>query len=157
VLEGREAMRILDPDGTVLVDQPDAGGGGRPEVQRGELRGLLIDSLPEGTVRWGHKVAGVRALGGGRHEVTFADGSTVTTSLLVGADGAWSRVRPLLSGAKPEYVGTSRIEAYLFDADERHPATARAVGGGTMSALAPGRGLLTHREAGGVLHTYVAF
>src|SRR3954453_2462133 len=53
VLEGRQAMRLLDRDGTVLFDQPDDGTGGRPEVQRGELRQLLLDALPAGTVRWG--------------------------------------------------------------------------------------------------------
>ena len=79
----------------------------------------------------------------------------MTTELLVGADGAWSKVRPLLSDATPEYVGTTFIETYLYDADERHPATAEAVGGGAMYALAPGKGIVAHREAGGVLHTYV--
>ncbi len=102
ILEGREATRVLAPDGSVLLDEPDDGTGGRPEVQRGELRQVLLAALPGDTVRWGHKAAGVRATGGGRHEVTFADGSTVETSLLVGADGAWSRVRPLLSAATPE-------------------------------------------------------
>jgi 2-polyprenyl-6-methoxyphenol hydroxylase-like FAD-dependent oxidoreductase len=34
VLAGREAMRILDPNGNVLLDQPDDGTGGRPEAQR---------------------------------------------------------------------------------------------------------------------------
>src|SRR6202044_1769928 len=79
-----------------------------------------------------------------------------TTSLLVGADGAWSRVRPLVSAARPEYVGTSFIETYLYDADTRHPASARAAGGGALFALAPGQGIQAHREPGGVLHTYVA-
>ncbi|MFE4968178.1 FAD-dependent oxidoreductase [Streptomyces sp. NPDC056660] len=156
VLEGREATRALAPDGAVLLDEPDDGTGGRPEVLRGELRRVLLDSLPAGTVRWGHKVGGVRALGDGRHEVTFADGATVTTNLLVGADGAWSRVRPLLSDAVPEYVGTSFVETYLFDAETRHPATAKAVGGGAMFALAPGKGIQAHRESGGTLHTYAA-
>jgi 2-polyprenyl-6-methoxyphenol hydroxylase-like FAD-dependent oxidoreductase len=87
--------------------------------------------------------------------LTFANGSTATTELLVGADGAWSRVRPLLSGAKPEYVGTSFIETYLFDSDTHHKASAEAVGGGAMFALAPGKGILAHREPNGVLHTYV--
>ena len=80
----------------------------------------------------------------------------MTTSLVVGADGAWSRIRPLLSDAKPEYVGTSFIETYLFDADARHPASAKAVGGGALFALAPGKGISAHRETNGVLHTYVA-
>ena len=87
--------------------------------------------------------------------MTFADGSTVTTDLLVGADGAWSRVRPLLSEAKPVYVGTSFIETYLFDSDTRHKASAQAVGGGALFALAPGKGILAHREPNGALHTYV--
>ncbi|WP_406365082.1 FAD-dependent oxidoreductase [Streptomyces sp. NBC_01546] len=156
VLEGRQAMRVLDRDGTVLLDKADDGTGGRPEVQRGELRQILLDSLPAGTVRWGHKVSSTRALGGGRHEVTFDDGGTVVTNLLVGADGAWSRVRPLLSTATPEYTGTSFVETYLFDADTRHPAAAKAVGGGMLMVPAPGREIFAHRESGDTLHTYVA-
>jgi 2-polyprenyl-6-methoxyphenol hydroxylase-like FAD-dependent oxidoreductase len=154
--EGGEASRVLDPHGNVLLDEPDDGTGGRPEVLRGDLRQLLLDSLPAGTVRWGHKLTDVRPAGDGRHELTFADGSTATTRLLVGADGAWSRVRLLLSDAKPEYVGTSFIETYLFDADQRHPASAKAVGAGALMAPVPGKGIQAHREAGGVLHTYVA-
>ncbi|MEU5580611.1 NAD(P)/FAD-dependent oxidoreductase [Streptomyces huasconensis] len=155
ILDGRQAMRILDPDGTVLLDKPDDGTGGRPEVQRGELRQMLLASLPAGTVRWGQKVTGARTLGGGRHEVTFAGGRTVVTGLLVGADGAWSRVRPLLSSATPEYSGKSVVETYLFEADTRHPATAEAVGGGSMMALTPGREIFAHRERGDTLHAYV--
>jgi 2-polyprenyl-6-methoxyphenol hydroxylase-like FAD-dependent oxidoreductase len=153
---GGQASRVLDKDGNVLLDEPDDGTGGRPEVHRGELRRILLNSLPTDTIRWGHKVTAVSPLGGGRHVLTFADGSTVTTDLLVGADGAWSRVRPLLSEAKPAYVGTSFIETYLFDGETRHKASAAAVGGGALFALAPGKGILAHREADGALHTYVA-
>ena len=100
-------------------------------------------------------MTGVRPRGDGRHELTFADGTVVTSGLLVGADGAWSKIRPLLSDAAPEYVGTTFIETYLYDADRRHPAAAAAVGVGGMFALTPGTGIAAHREAGGVLHTYV--
>ncbi|MFE3190334.1 FAD-dependent oxidoreductase [Nocardia sp. NPDC059240] len=152
---GGAAARILDPQGTVLLDEPDDGTDTRPEVLRGDLRRILLDSLPAGTVRWGHKVADVRSLADGRHELTFTDGSTVTTGLLVGADGAWSKIRPLLSDARPEYVGATFVETYLRDADARHPATAALVGAGAMYALTPGQGITTHREAGATLHTYV--
>src|ERR1700678_7763 len=153
--EGGEALRALDPQGAVLLEQPDEGTAGRPEGLRGELRRILLASLPDGVVQWGRKVAGVRPLGDGRHELTFADGSTVTAGLLVGADGAWSKIRPLLSAATPEYVGTTFIETYLYDADERHAATAAAAGAGAMYALTPGKGIVAHREAGNILHTYV--
>ncbi|WP_250302327.1 FAD-dependent monooxygenase [Streptomyces sp. NBC_01267] len=158
VLEGRQAIRILGRDGTVLFDKADDGTGGSPEVQRGELRQILLDSLPAGTVRWGHAATGVRALTQGRHEVTFAGGTAVVTSLLVGADGAWSRVRPLLSDTTPAYVGRSFVESTLHDADTRHPATAKAVGDGTLVALdldGNGKWFVAHRERGGTLHTYI--
>jgi 2-polyprenyl-6-methoxyphenol hydroxylase-like FAD-dependent oxidoreductase len=152
---GGQATRVLDKDGHVLFEDPDDGTGGRPEVPRGALRRILLDSLPVGTVRWGHKVTEVSARGGGRHVLTFANGAAVTADLLVGADGAWSRVRPLLSEAKPAYVGTSFIETYLFDSDTRHKASAAAVGDGALFALTPGKGIAAHREPNGVLHTYV--
>ncbi len=154
--EGGEATRVLDQHGTVLLDEPDDGTGGRPEVLRGDLRRILLHSLPDEMIQWGRKVTGVQPLGDGRHELTFADGSTVTTGLLVGADGTWSKIRPLLSDAKPAYVGTSFIETYLFDADERHSAAAKAVGAGALFAVVPGKGILAHREPDGVLHAYVA-
>lgn len=153
---GGEATRVLDRDGRVLFEQPDEGTGGRPEVPRGELRRILLDSLPSDAVRWGHKVTAASPLGGGQHELSFADGSTAVTDLLVGADGAWSRVRPLLSAARPAYVGLSFIETYLFDADVGHTASAKAVGRGATFALAPDKGIMAHREPNGVLHTYVA-
>ncbi|WIY07057.1 NAD(P)/FAD-dependent oxidoreductase [Amycolatopsis mongoliensis] len=154
VLPGRESYRVVDRNGTVLADRPDDGTGERPEVQRGELRRLLLDSLPHGSVQWGRKVTGVRALGSGCHEVSLADGTNVVTSLLVGADGAWSRVRPVLSDARPSYVGFTVVETFLFDADTRHPAAAKVVGAGSLFALAPGKGILAHRESGGTLHAY---
>ena len=155
--QGGEAMRLLDEDATVLMEEPEGPDpDGRPEVLRGQLRRILLDSLPADAVRWGSKVESARALGGDSHELVFDDGTTVVTRLLVGADGAWSKVRPLLSDAKPEYVGTSYVETYLYDVDERHPEAAAAVGRGAMYAPAPGKGILAHREAGNVLHTYVA-
>ncbi|MET7882176.1 FAD-dependent oxidoreductase [Streptomyces avermitilis] len=158
---GGEATRIIDKDGTVRHENGPAEGdrpveGDRPEVDRNDLRRLLLDSLPEGTIRWGAKVTGARALGGGRHEVTLADGTGFTTDVLIGADGAWSRIRPLLSPATPAYTGISFIEADLHEAATRHRAAAELVGSGSMFALADGKGILTHLETDGSVHAYVA-
>ncbi|MBM2617263.1 FAD-dependent monooxygenase [Actinoplanes sp. LDG1-06] len=154
---GGGAQRILDPQGGVLVDLPDNGSMARPEALRGDIRRILLESLPAGTVQWGRKLRSATPLGAGRHELAFADGSTAVSELLVGADGAWSKVRPLVSDEKPVYAGMSYIDLYLHDVDERHPAAAKAVGSGAMKALVPGRGFLAHREAGDVIHTYVVF
>ena len=153
--KGGATLRMLSPRGEVLLEQPDDGSDSRPEVLRGDLRRLLLNSLPTDAVRWGKKLADVRPLGQGRHALSFADGSVEETDLVVGADGAWSKIRPLLSDARPRYVGATFVETYLYDADARHPAAAAAVGAGAMYALTPGKGIVAHREAGGVLHTYV--
>ena len=153
---GGQAARVLDRHGRVLLDEPDDGTGGRPEVHRGELRRILLESLPAGTVRWGRKLSSAEPLGDGRHALKFADGSAATTRLLVGADGAWSKVRPLLSTTKPAYAGTGFVETWLSDVDTRHAACADMVGGGSLFALAPGRGIVAHREPGNVLHMYIA-
>jgi 2-polyprenyl-6-methoxyphenol hydroxylase-like FAD-dependent oxidoreductase len=152
---GGQAARIISKEGKVLFEEPDTGSLSRPEVNRGELRRILLQSLPADLIRWGHKLQSVSSLGGGQHELTFIDGPKVTTDLVVGADGAWSKVRPLISKEKPVYAGSTYIETYLFDVDTRHKLSAETVGSGAMYALAPGKGIIAHREPSGVIHTYV--
>ncbi|GAB3916836.1 monooxygenase [Microlunatus endophyticus] len=152
---GGEASRVVDRHVTPLLEEPDDGTGSRPEVLRGDLRRILLESLPEGTIKWGHKVTAIRPIGGGRHELQFANGNTITIDLLIGADGAWSKVRPLITDVKPYYTGISFVETYLHDVDARHAPTAAVVGEGAMTALEPGRGLMAQREPGNVIHTYV--
>ncbi|GAB7044270.1 MULTISPECIES: FAD-dependent oxidoreductase [Catenuloplanes] len=152
---GGGAQRVLDRHGTVLADVPDDGSMARPEALRGDIRRILLESLPSGTVRWGRRLRTVTPAGGGRHELTFTDGSTAVSDLLVGADGTWSTVRALLSTHVPAYAGLSYVDTFLHDVSERHPAVAAAVGDGATYALAPGEGFLAHRERGDTVHVYV--
>ena len=155
-LPGEDAKRVVDRHGVVLLDRPGSGSTARPEVERGALRQLLIDALPAGAIRWGCKLTKASCLAGAQHRLDFADGLAATADLLVGADGAWSRVRPLLSAAQPGYVGTTFVETNLFDGPARHGASAEAIGSGTLMAVAPGKAILAHHHANGTLHTYIA-
>jgi 2-polyprenyl-6-methoxyphenol hydroxylase-like FAD-dependent oxidoreductase len=152
---GGAAQRVLSTDGKVLAEVLDDGSMSSPEALRGDIRRILLESLPVGTVQWGKKLRTATPIGEGRHELLFADGSTAVTDILVGADGTWSKVRPLLSDRSPTYSGMSYVDTFLHDVEVAHPAAAAAVGNGAMYALIPGQGFLAHREAGDVIHTYV--
>lgn len=79
--------------------------GDRPEIDRLQLRDLLLESIPQHKIRWEHSVKFVERKAGGENTVGdngciihFTNGSSATGfRLVVGADGAWSKVRPLVS------------------------------------------------------------
>ncbi|MFG2830480.1 FAD-dependent oxidoreductase [Streptomyces sp. NPDC048434] len=155
--EGQE-MRLLDHTATVLFQYtPAPGETGRPEIDRGELRRLLLDSLTPESVRWGSYLRTLHPLGDGRHKAEFDDGHTETFDLVIGADGAWSRVRPMLSDATPHYTGVTVVESRFEDADTRHPDVARLVGGGSMRAESADKALIAHRDSRGRIRLCAAF
>ena len=153
---GHDAKRITDRDGTILFDWPGSGLDTRPEVDRGELRAMLISSLPAATIHWGHKATGVFTAPYRRPVVHFADGSTLTADVVVGADGAWSKVRQSISGVTPTYSGTCFIEIGSARGQLLSPTDAQIIGRGTLMAVAPGQGILAHHNADGTLSGYVA-
>ncbi|MCG6497692.1 NAD(P)/FAD-dependent oxidoreductase [Kitasatospora sp. A2-31] len=156
VRPGEDAKRVMDRHGTVLFDMPADPGSARPEVDRGELRHLLIRSLAPGTIRWGHKLASIRHRVEGGYDLTFAEGSAARADIVVGADGAWSKVRPLLTPAEPVYSGTLFIEIALASGGRDCGASVAAIGSGTLMAVAPGRGIIAHRYADGRVRGYAA-
>ncbi|MGW3963735.1 FAD-dependent oxidoreductase [Amycolatopsis sp. NPDC005003] len=132
---GGEDVRLLDRTGRVHVDRREpAGGAGRPEIGRAELRQLLAESLEPGTIAWGRKVVAARPAAAG-YALEFADGSVEPADLVVGADGAWSRIRPLLTPVKPGYTGITVVELRLADAAARHPEALALTGRGSFFAL----------------------
>jgi 2-polyprenyl-6-methoxyphenol hydroxylase-like FAD-dependent oxidoreductase len=150
--EGQQ-MRALDPrTAEVVIDEaPD--GDFRPEIDRGQLRGILLDSLTPGTVQWGRPVADVTT--GAR--LTFADGTSRNFDLVVGADGAWSRIRRALTGVRPVYSGVTFVEFGLDDADRRHPALAARTGQGTMMTKVGGKAIVAQRTSSGHVRCYATF
>ncbi|WP_336113871.1 FAD-dependent oxidoreductase [Streptomyces sp. PTD9-10] len=154
--EGDE-WRVLDfATAALLARQGPSADGGRPEIDRGQLRGLLLDSLTEGTVRWDRAVTGVTPRADGTCRLLFGDGTAEDFDLVVGADGAWSRVRPALSPAVPGYTGVTFVETGFDDCDTRHPDLARLVGNGSMLAKGAGRTLVAQRNSNGHIRAYIA-
>ena len=151
--EGQD-MRLLEPDGTLLLqeDTPDDAPLERPEVDRADLRNLLLDSLPEGMVRWGQTFKS--ADNGLLH---FADGSSAAYDLLVGADGAQSRVRALLTDARPAHIGQNVVEVGIPDIDRTHPGLAAMVGRGTYWVLGNGISLAAQRNGDGRVRIGLSF
>ncbi|MGI5447801.1 FAD-dependent oxidoreductase [Streptomyces sp. CA-243310] len=161
--EGQQ-MRLIGRDGRVLFDAipPEADTvEGNPEIDRGQLRDLLLDSLDPTTVRWGRTLTRVEPRGDGTHRLHFADSltadpdDTTDVDLVIGADGAWSRVRRALSDATPRYTGVTFVETGLDEADTRHPALAELTGNGTMMALDDNQGFVAQRNSGGHIRIYV--
>ncbi|GGT41262.1 FAD-dependent oxidoreductase [Nonomuraea spiralis] len=153
--EGQE-MRLLDPSGRLLDHHvPAADELFKPEIDRGRLRDLLLGSLEPGTVRWGHAVEEVAGPAEGPRRLRFADGTSAETDLVIGADGAFSRVRPAVSPAVPGYTGIGFLEAWFQDVDNAHPELAALVGQGGATAADGERALFAQRNGGDHIRVYV--
>ena len=155
-----DAMRIADKHGKLFIEEADELEHNRPEVDRVQLRALLLDSLPEGALQWGHKVRSISPSnkGDGKHEVRLETTSGTRAEvfdLVIGADGAWSKVRPLLSDVKPHYSTVSCLDTRIRSVDTLHPAVSRLVGRGTYCALSDTKGLVAQRNGDGSIRTYV--
>ncbi|KAJ7467212.1 monooxygenase [Mycena latifolia] len=150
-------LRILDKTGKVYHDPTDPGADFyNPEIDRGQLRSLILDSLEPGTVQWGHKATAVHKDPTGTYTIEFASGAKAeNVDVVVGADGAWSRVRPLVwPGANPKYSGITFLETKVEMA--KFPQFAPLVGQGIMIALSDGKALMAQQNANGVMTLYSA-
>ncbi|MEV1025670.1 NAD(P)/FAD-dependent oxidoreductase [Streptomyces sp. NPDC050264] len=153
--EGQE-MRQMDPTGTITSHQVPADDEMfKPEIDRGQLRGLLLDSLLPGTVDWGHALEYVSGPAEGPRRLHFTDGTTVEADLVIGADGARSRVRPAVSPAVPEYSGVSFLEAWFDDVDDRHAEIAGLVGRGGAHVADGERAMFAQRNGGDHIRVYL--
>ncbi|KOC15363.1 hypothetical protein AFLA70_25g005581 [Aspergillus flavus AF70] len=105
-------LHIVDSRGATVIQVGE--GSDRPEIDRLRLRQLLLDSVPAHKIRWGHAVSTVErntdsptATGDNGCIIRFVNGTSATRfRLIVGADGAWSKVRPLLLLSSRDFYAT---------------------------------------------------
>lgn len=123
----------------------------RPEIDRMRLRQLLLHSLPEDMIQWGRRLQRVVPQDLSLH---FEDGKPVERGfdLVVGADGAFSKVRPLLSPEQPFYSGLGGYNMIISDAEEKHPLLYRLINRGSMFAFSDGKMVLGQQMGDGSIY-----
>ncbi|KAK8001049.1 hypothetical protein PG991_013271 [Apiospora marii] len=156
-----ETLRIISPDGKVLMDESrgDPGRPGefanRPEIDRTQLRDLLLNSLAPDAVTWGCQLLKIQTQEDSKLKLAFADGHEESDlDLVVGADGAWSKVRPSLSETVPSYSGVGGLDCYIPDVDTRYDELSKHVGQGMCLNLGSQKGIMCQRNSNGNIQLY---
>jgi 2-polyprenyl-6-methoxyphenol hydroxylase-like FAD-dependent oxidoreductase len=151
-----QAIRVVDKHGKMFIDlKPQDDSQTRPEIDRGVLRGLLIDSLATETIQWGQQIEQVERAAEGHFRLALATGRHMDADLLFGCDGAWSKVRSIVSTTKPYYCGMTVVEAWISSVDTRHPGVAALVGPGIFLATSDDKALIAQRNGDGNIRVYV--
>ncbi|KAK5652148.1 hypothetical protein OQA88_10790 [Cercophora sp. LCS_1] len=126
-----------------------------PEIDRAELRRLLVESVPGDTIKWGYALREVRIGGDGRPELRFGNGEVSGGwGLVVGADGAWSKVRSLVTDAKPRYTGRAYLESRVNRDSQFCETLAARAGAGMAMAIGDRKLVITQRQGNGSYRTY---
>src|SRR5277367_3074309 len=142
-----EALVIADKNATRVIGK---GGGtkektndmSRPEIDRERLKEILLASVPKELVRWGWKLRSVSEDGTLEFDGQERQGPF---DLIVGADGAWSKVRPMLTDVRPAYSGISGFELRFSNPNQDYPKLSAMVGRGSYFAISDCKALMAQR------------
>ena len=131
----------------------EASSRGRPEIDRARLRQILVNSLPEGTIRWNCRLRSVDP-----HDLSlhFDHGTETDFDLLVGADGAWSKVRPALTDVEPYFVGLGGYDLFIHDAEKNYPDLHKLVNRGSLFAYSDCKALIAQQRGDGTIIIYAS-
>lgn len=156
-----QALKLVSYEGNVLWDENTMPNirpvemDDRPEIDRTALRDILLDSVEPGSIKWNHKVSHVASEGKGKYAVFFTNGTAVTgIDLLVGADGAWSKVRPLITEVQPQYSGITGVELWNLNVSQTNPWLHQYVGAGSCFMFDEGRAVMCQRSGNDSIRLY---
>ena len=147
-------FKVIDSQGIELPGvgdetHEDAG----PEIDRGDLRMLLLDSLAPGTVQWDRAVTDV-VRDGDRWSIEVADHTPIVADLVVGADGMGSRVRRRLTSVAPTYTGQTMVAANIRPELWHGTPLADCLGQGSIMYAGDGRTIFVQRCARELILVY---
>ncbi|GFF81239.1 hypothetical protein IFM47457_05406 [Aspergillus lentulus] len=154
-----ETQIVADKDGNILYSDEDDSNNrpsDRPEIARHALLAILSSKVPEDSIQWGHKLLSARPTGVSTEtELDFGHQGKRTFDLVIGADGAWSAVRALLTDIRPQYAGTQNITLTIENISTRYPHLAALIGRGSFLSLGLRHGVITHRGPRDSARVYV--
>jgi 2-polyprenyl-6-methoxyphenol hydroxylase-like FAD-dependent oxidoreductase len=157
---GADLLRLTDKHATIVYDQHAAAptdtfgdAAFRPEIDRGPLRDLLLDSLQPGTVVWNSQLVALTPQGSG-WQLAFADGQMASADLVIGVDGANSRVRPLVTPSRPFYAGVTVVEGTVSEAAYHAPRLHALAQGGKIFVADDSKTLIISAKGDGSLSFY---
>jgi 2-polyprenyl-6-methoxyphenol hydroxylase-like FAD-dependent oxidoreductase len=152
---GAEKMRVMDNQTKIYLDQhteKDSETFGdkdhRPEIDRGPLRDILLGSLNPGTVVWDSHILSVEPVQD-RWRLTFQNGNTTMADMVIGADGANSKIRPFVTDIKPYWTGITMIEGSIKDAEKTAPTIHKLLKGGKIFAFGNEKTLIVSSKGDG--------
>lgn len=126
----------------------------RPEIDRGPLRNMLLDSLQPETVVWDSHFISMEPHNGG-WMLHFKNGTSAYADLVIAADGANSKIRPYLTDNKPIYSGIIMLEGNV--SKENAPNIDALIKGGKIMAFGNTKNILMGQKGNGDLGFYASF
>ena len=120
----------------------------RPEIDRGTLRKILLESLHPGTVLWDSHFISMEAKNEG-WLIHFKNGSSVYADMVIAADGANSKIRPYITNIKAFYSGITMLEGNIYDAEKAAPRMNQFLNGGKIMAFGNSKDLFVGQKGGG--------
>ncbi|MFZ4860990.1 FAD-dependent oxidoreductase [Sphingobacterium sp. Mn56C] len=128
----------------------------RPEIDRGALRRIFLDSLAPETVVWDSHFISMEKQNEG-WLLNLKNGASVYADLVVGADGANSKIRPYITDIKAFYSGITMLEINIQNAKEVTPHIYKLLNGGKVMAFGDGKNVLGGQKFIGGLGFYISF
>ncbi|GGE95022.1 2-polyprenyl-6-methoxyphenol hydroxylase [Chishuiella changwenlii] len=127
----------------------------RPEIDRGQLRKILLASLREETVHWNKHFISMDKHNDG-WLLNFKDDIPVYVDIVIGADGANSKIRSYITDTKAIYSGVTMIEGTIYDAEKHSPVIYKKLNGGKIMAFGNKKNILIGQKGNGEIGFYLS-
>lgn len=127
-----------------------------PEINRNDLRRLLLDSLANNTVVWDRKFTSLEPQNG-RWLLQFENRTNAVADFVIGANGGMSKARKYITDAEVEDSGTFMIQGEVSQPEIKCPEFYGLCKGNILMAASKGNLLVVNPKNGNVLSYNVIF